>query len=311
MLVAGVGGQYADLVFTAPSTGNYSIASNFRGDQYGIGTVVGVVANGTSVFNSSVTSEAQNVPFSTQVSLSAGNKVVFYAGPGSGSQNTGLSVVITNLSAGGSTQINGPIPGSFSFNSTNSLLTFTPSTTLLPSSTYTIALSGGLQDLDGNTVTPFTSTFTTGSSALPDGTPGTITGTPASGGTNVPVNSTIVLQLSKPVDWATVNSSSFYVVDSSASGIEVPGTITHSADYQTLTFTPTSQYQPNHQICYYASYQQSFYDLTASPFNYYNNCFTTGSTADITPPTVTSVSPLNSATGIGPRTRSSSRCPNP
>ncbi len=301
VLVAGVGGQYADLIFTAPSSGTYSITSNFRGDQYGIGTSVGVVANGSVLFSSSVTADAQNVPFSTQVSLTAGSTVAFYAGPGSGNQNTGLSVIITNQSAGGSPS-SGPIPGTFSFsNSSGSLLTFTPSTTLLPSSTYTISLSGGLQDVDGNIVAPFTSTFTTGSSALPDGTQGTITGTPSNGGTNVPVNSTVVLQLSKPVDWATVNSSSFYVFDSSA-GVEVPGTIAHSADYQTLTFTPTSQYQPNHQICYSGGYQQSLYDLTGSPFAYlYYDCFTTGSTADTTPPTVTSVSPLNSATGIGPR----------
>jgi hypothetical protein len=38
VLVAGIGGQYSDLVFTAPANGTYSIVGSFRGAQIGIGT---------------------------------------------------------------------------------------------------------------------------------------------------------------------------------------------------------------------------------------------------------------------------------
>src|SRR6266705_5325986 len=55
VLVAGIGGEYSDLVFTAPADGMYSVASSVRGAQNGIGTVVGVVANGNVLFSSSVT----------------------------------------------------------------------------------------------------------------------------------------------------------------------------------------------------------------------------------------------------------------
>ena len=96
VLVAGIGGQYSDLVFTAPAAGTYSIVSSFRGAQFGVGTLVGIVENGTVIFNSSVTSVGQTVPFDTDVSLTAGETVEFSVGPGGGLQNTGLSLTITS-----------------------------------------------------------------------------------------------------------------------------------------------------------------------------------------------------------------------
>jgi len=95
LLVAGIGGQYSDLIFTAPVGGEYFIAGNFRGAQYGVGTVVGIVANGKLVFSSSVTSVSQLAPFRITLNLQARNTVVFSVGPGSGSQNTGLSATVT------------------------------------------------------------------------------------------------------------------------------------------------------------------------------------------------------------------------
>jgi len=101
VLVAGIGGQYSDLVFTAPAPGTYQITSSFRGDQYCVGTVVGVVANGTLLFNSTVTAEGQVVPFNTQVSLSKGGTAVFSVGPGGGCQNTGVSATVSGPTGSG------------------------------------------------------------------------------------------------------------------------------------------------------------------------------------------------------------------
>jgi PEP-CTERM motif len=98
VLVAGIGGEYSDLVFTAPADGMYSLTSTFRGDQYGIGTVVAVVENGNVLFSSSVTAEGQLVPFATNLNLAAGDTIVFSAGPAGGTQNTGLSATITSSS---------------------------------------------------------------------------------------------------------------------------------------------------------------------------------------------------------------------
>ncbi len=94
-LVAGIGGQYSDLIFTAPGSGEYSIEGSFRGAQYGVGTLVGIVVTGKVVFDSTITSVGQLAPFNVTLNLQAGSRVVFSVGPGGGRQNTGLSVTIT------------------------------------------------------------------------------------------------------------------------------------------------------------------------------------------------------------------------
>lgn len=99
VLVAGIGGQYSNLIFTAPATGEYSIAGDFRGSQYGVGTLVGIVADGKTVFHSSITAVGQQAPFNIALNLQARHTVVFSVGPGpnNGRQNTGLSLTITRL----------------------------------------------------------------------------------------------------------------------------------------------------------------------------------------------------------------------
>jgi hypothetical protein len=91
------GAVNSDVVFTAPTGGTYSVTGSFRGDQSGITAVVGVVANGTLLLTTGISSDAQNVPFSYTVTLSAGGTVVFSAGPAGGGLylNIGLSVAIT------------------------------------------------------------------------------------------------------------------------------------------------------------------------------------------------------------------------
>jgi uncharacterized repeat protein (TIGR03803 family) len=97
ILVSGIGGEYSDLVFTAPMTGVYYLGGNFRGDQYGIGVYVGIVVDGNVDFSSTVTSEGQIVPFGLSASLQAGQTVVFSVGPYNGLQNTGLDLTISKL----------------------------------------------------------------------------------------------------------------------------------------------------------------------------------------------------------------------
>ena len=98
LLVAGIGGQYADLVFTAATAGRYSLVGKFRGAQTDIGVVVGVTANNKVVFESSIGSENQIKSFRKSVDLSAGGQVIFWVGPNGGAQNTGLSLTIANTS---------------------------------------------------------------------------------------------------------------------------------------------------------------------------------------------------------------------
>jgi hypothetical protein len=179
-----------------------------------------------------------------------------------------------------------------------STVTFTPTSSLSVSTPYTINVSG-FSDLDGNAMAAFGgSGFTTGASSTPDTSHGTMTATPANSATNVPVNTQVVVTMSKPVDAVTVNSSSFNLYDNTG-GAYFPGAITISASDLTLTFTPTNPYEPNHQYCIRVSYNTSLYDLAGNYFNNLYSCFTAGSTADTTPPTV-SASPSGGVTGIGP-----------
>ena len=88
--MAGIGGQYSDLVFTAPSSGDYSIAGSFFDLQVDIDALVGIVTDGNVIFNSSVTPGNPNEPFDINLQLAAGNTVVFSVGPGGGLKTPAL-----------------------------------------------------------------------------------------------------------------------------------------------------------------------------------------------------------------------------
>lgn len=95
LLVTGTGGEYSDVVFTAPIDGKYLVQGSFRGTEDDLGVVVGVVANGKVLFHSTVASKNQVLPFQRTMTLKAGSPVVFSVGPGAtpsgGLQNTGLA----------------------------------------------------------------------------------------------------------------------------------------------------------------------------------------------------------------------------
>src|SRR5438067_3267724 len=87
-----------------------------------------------------------------------------------------------------------------SYNSGTHIATFTPTSALLNSSTYTATLSD-VQDVAGNHLAaPVSWTFTT-----VDTTPPTITSkTPAAGATNVALNSTVTFTFSEAVNSGSI-----------------------------------------------------------------------------------------------------------
>jgi methionine-rich copper-binding protein CopC len=133
-------------------------------------------------------------------------------------------------------------------------------------------------------------------------THGSITSvTPSSGATNVALNTNVVVQFNKAVDPLTINATSIEVFDNTASGNPlVPGTLTVSANQQTVTFAQALPFEPGHKICVYLSYQAYVFDLSGNSFNYATECFTAGAGTDTIAPTVLSVTPADNATGIGP-----------
>lgn len=97
IVLVAVSGENANVVFTAPQAGTYSVTGSFRGDATGVQAVAGVAANGNLLLSSGLSSDGQLVPFSYTETLPVGGTVVFSlqdAGAGGG-QVAGLTVAIT------------------------------------------------------------------------------------------------------------------------------------------------------------------------------------------------------------------------
>jgi hypothetical protein len=125
---------------------------------------------------------------------------------------------------------------------------------------YTVNVSGVL-DITGNGQTGFASqSFATGTGA--DLIAPTVVSTnPANVTPNVPVNTTVQVVFSKPMDPASFDpANSFALVDSSSN--IVPATITFSPDYTTATLQPKSNLVGGGAVYdLFISYFSTAYDL--------------------------------------------------
>jgi hypothetical protein len=156
-------GHYADTVnglASAVTNGPLTAAANG-----------GVYAYGSSTTFPSSTSQASNYWVDVVYQQGSGAPSVVSATPAAGSSSNPTStdpvvgfsepVVPTSVSftvtpAGGTA-----VAGSTSFNGTDTVATFTPSSALAAGTTYTVSVSGA-KDASGNTMTsPYTYTFTT------------------------------------------------------------------------------------------------------------------------------------------------------
>ncbi len=94
-------GTYAHVIFTAPSTWLYSIASTFYPQQYGISVDVHMLVNGEVHFSDTITQMPQSHSFAESVRLRAGQKVNFAVGPNGIPElhagHTGLEAVVARL----------------------------------------------------------------------------------------------------------------------------------------------------------------------------------------------------------------------
>ena len=115
---------------------------------------------------------------------------------------------------------------------------FTPSSALLPLTTYTAVVSGNVKNTAGLSMgTDYTWSFTTGEK--PDTTPPQVKETsPVSGATSIDTGATISAVFTKNIDPATVTSSTFTVTSSKAA---VSGTISTLGN--SVTFVPATALQ--------------------------------------------------------------------
>jgi len=171
--------------------------------------------------------------------------------------------------------------------------TFTLSTSLSYSTTYTATITTGVKDLAGNAMTSdYSWSFTTGST--PDTTSPTVISTsPANGATNISVTSTITAIFSETMDTSTIDITTFTLKDSS--GNLIGGTVTYSGT--TATFTPSTSL--NYSATYTAAITTGVKDLAGNAMTSdYVWTFSSGSIPDTTAPTVISTSPANGEMGV-------------
>ncbi len=215
---------------------------------------------------------------------------------------SGTTFTLSNSTLG--TAVAGTV--TYSVASRTAVFTPTAPTTLPASSQFTATITTGATDLAGNALASnYVWSFAT--SAISDTTrPTVILTVPAAGAAGVANNTKITAVFSEDMDASTITDTSFTVTNTTL-GTAVAGTVSYAVAARTATFTPSTAPLASNTL-FTATITTVAADLagnalagnTAVPPAAGNHVwtFTTGATGDTTPPTVTTVSPLDGASGV-------------
>ena len=190
-----------------------------------------------------------------------------------------------------------PVSAAVTYDAETRVATLTPSGALPPSTLCVATVTTAAQDTTGIALaSAFIWSFVT--APLGDTTRPTVVLTiPAAGALNVPNNTKISATFSKDMTAATINGSSFSITNTSL-GTAVLGTVSYSASARTATFTPSTPATLAANSQFTATITTAATDVAgnalASNFVW---SFTTGGSADNTPPTVTAISPSDGSIG--------------
>ena len=201
-----------------------------------------------------------------------------------------------------------PVTATVAYDVATRVATLTPAAAL-PANTLCVAtVTTAAQDSFG---VALASAYVWGFMTAPksDTTRPTVTLTvPATGAGGVVTNTSITATFSKDMAPATLIGTSFTVVNTTAGGTAVAGTVAYSAAARTATFTPTTPAVLASNSLFTATITTAATDLagnalagnTAVPPAAGNHVwsFTTGAVSDATPPTVTTISPADATLGV-------------
>jgi hypothetical protein len=315
VLVAGCGGTPSPtLSAIAPSSGIQGavVAVTLTGTNFATGSTISLSGTGVTVSNVTVASStsitatftitataptgAQNVTVTSRSKISGSQAFTVNSGaptltsvsPSTGAEGQAVSVTLTGtlFAAGSTVALSGT-----GVTVSNTVVVSSTSIT----ATFTIALSAptGAQNVTvTNASGPSgTQTFTV------TGFAPTVTSTnPANGATSIPINRKIAATFSKAMDSTTITAATFMLVSGTPATM-VAGTVTFNAASNVATFAPTTNLAAS--TTFTATITTGAKDLSgtslASPFVW---TFTTGATADTTPPTVTSTNPGSGVGGV-------------
>lgn len=181
--------------------------------------------------------------------------------------------------------------GTITMSGGNRIATFKPSAPFSSGSDCSVTLQSGVKDAAGNGLAnAYTWHFSTGTTQ--DGTPPMVVAViPASGATNVSLNTAVTVLFSEEFDAASVTGATFTISQGAtpvSGGIEIVG--------PTATLKPSANLQPN------TSYTGTITGVRDLSWNAMSGTFTwtftTGTAIDTSNPVVVSVSPSNGATGV-------------
>ncbi len=178
------------------------------------------------------------------------------------------------------------------------VVTVTPGVTLAPMTLYRIQfLSPFVRDIAGNQAGHF-SQFTTGAGAADTTRPMVTLVTPADASTAVPINTSVALTFSEPVDPNTVNTETMGLV---INGSEVTSLqIFRSADNTVAILDPSLPLPSGATVTVLATDQ--IRDLAGNALVPFTSSFTVEPAPDGSQPSVSSVRPPNGATNVDPDT---------
>lgn len=182
------------------------------------------------------------------------------------------------------------VAGSVTYSGTAAV--FMPTTALAASTLYTCTVTTGVKDAAGNSMaSDYTWSFTT--TAAADVTPPTVVSvTPANNAVSVSTGTNSSATFSEAMSPASITASTFTMKHGSTA---VTGTVTYSG--ATATFTPSAALTAS--TLYTCTITTGAKDATGNSMtSNYTWSFTTAAPVDVTPPTVTSVTPVNNATSV-------------
>jgi len=192
---------------------------------------------------------------------------------------------------------NNLVAAAVSYSSTSNVATLNPTPTLAAGANYTATVlggSGGAKDLAGN---PLAADKVWTFTVLADNTLPTVTSTsPVANATSISVTANVTATFSEAINATTVNQNTFVLRDPAGAVVAAAISLSSNGRTATLNPTPTLSYGTTYTATVVGG-AAGVKDLAGNPMAA-DVVWSFTTLVDTTPPTVTSTSPANGATGV-------------